>query len=167
MKFAEISIIAATILWALGVIGWENCQDVGLFDEKCSNGSTENCVNFCGGRLAMKSVKFCLDRPRMIVKLGSSVSGAVFGDLEYPIKNALYVDGYVNFSGAILPIPPTEICNEMNLPQYCNTTRPRWNFTYLIRNSWKTLVVSITSLSALLGLLKASNYRVQYVVGHS
>jgi hypothetical protein len=84
MKFAEISIIAATILWALGVIGWENCQDVGLFDEKCSNGSTENCVNFCGGRLAMKSVKFCLDRPRMIVKLGSSVSGAVFGDLgEY------------------------------------------------------------------------------------
>jgi hypothetical protein len=30
------------------VIGWNSCQNIGLLDQMCSRGSTENCINTCG-----------------------------------------------------------------------------------------------------------------------
>ena len=41
--------LAVVTLWAFFMaLGWENCRDIGLFDQRCNKGSTENCIDTCG-----------------------------------------------------------------------------------------------------------------------
>jgi hypothetical protein len=127
-------------------LGWNSCQDIGLLDLMCNDGSTVNCMNICGGRpLAMKTLQVCISKNITCLKTGDTITMAVSCDLEEPLKDALYYDVEVDIEHGPKMGFSGEICNRWNgvASQLCNTNKIRWKSKLggiMIEHRWKAYI---------------------------